>query len=333
MIGALYWQDGLSLGKIAARLGCSAGRVGSAMRAAGIPRRDAHDRSVRPGPWWVTRDELTVLYVDRALTAREVAAELGCDPAWVSAALRRYRIARLVDPVRLYVERATLTRLYVTERLDDPQIAARYGVPPWRVTRRRRELDVHRPRTRHPDTPTPDLPAAVADEHLADPTGDPALAALHRDPEIAAWLRRHHIPRHPATPAGGAAGPGPAELTRPLLQRAYQHIGLSAPQIGSLTGRATPQVIHALHTPGIPVHGDGATSPWQHRRNASRRANRRRLIQRSLPSNSAGLTAARCRGPGRPMSHVGMHPRHDEDGARRDLEEIERDAAQGDTGE
>ena len=243
MIGALYWQDGLSLGKIAARPGCSAGRVGSAMRAAGIPRRDAHDRSVRPGPWWVTRDELTVLYVDRALTAREVAAELGCDPARVTAALRRYRIARLVDPVRLYVERATLTRLYVTERLDDPQIAARYGVPPWRVTRRRRELDVHRPRTRHPDTPTPDLPAAVADEHLADPTGDPALAALHRDPEIAAWLRRHHIPRHPATPAGGVAGPGPAELTRPLLQRAYQHIGLSAPQIGSLTGRATPQVI------------------------------------------------------------------------------------------
>ena len=36
MIGALYWQDGLILGKIAARLGCSAGRVGSAMRAAGI---------------------------------------------------------------------------------------------------------------------------------------------------------------------------------------------------------------------------------------------------------------------------------------------------------
>ena len=80
MIGALYWQDGLSRGKIAARVGCSAGRVGSAMRAAGIPRRDAHDRSVRPGPWWVTRDELTVPYVDRALTARQVAATRPAGP-------------------------------------------------------------------------------------------------------------------------------------------------------------------------------------------------------------------------------------------------------------
>ena len=158
VVRALYWQDGLSLAKIAARLGCSAARVGSAMRAAGIPRRDAHDRPVRPGPSSVTREELTALYVDRALTARQVAAELGCDPAWVTAALRRYRIARPVDPVGLDVDRATLTRLYVTERLDDPQIAARYEVPPWRVTRRRRELDVHRPRTRHPDPPAPNLP-------------------------------------------------------------------------------------------------------------------------------------------------------------------------------
>ena len=211
------------------------------MRAAGIPRRDAHDRSVRPGPWWVTRDELTVLYVDRALTAREVAAELGCDPAWVSAALRRYRIARPVDPVRLDVERATLTRLYVTERLDDPQIAARYGVPPWRVTRRRRELDVHRPRTRHPDTPTPDLPAAVADEHLADPTGDPALAALHRDPEIAAWLRRHHIPRHPCHPFRRRRGSGPGR-TDPAAAPA----GLPA-------HRAVRPTNRVAHRPGHPA--------------------------------------------------------------------------------
>jgi len=87
-------------------------------------------------------------------------------------------------------------------------------VPPWRVTRRRRELDVHRPRTRHPDTPIPDVPAAGTDEHLTaiDPTGDPALAALHADPEIAAWAAPPPNPPHPATVGGGSAGP--VELTR-----------------------------------------------------------------------------------------------------------------------
>ena len=223
VVRALYWQDGLSLGKIAARLGCSAGRVGSAMRAAGIPRRDAHDRPVRPpGPWWVTREELTVLYVDRALTARQVAAELGCDPAWVTTALRRYRITRPVDPVRLDVDRATLTRLYVTERLDDPQIAARYGVPPWRVTRRRRELDVHRPRTRHPDTPTPDPPAA--DEHLASPTR----------PVTRAWRRCTPTPR---SPRGCAATKSPDTPPPP-------------PARGSGPGRTDPPTAPA----GLPAH-------------------------------------------------------------------------------
>ena len=83
-------------------------------------------------------------------------------------------------------------------------------------------------------------------------------------------------PPNPPTPRHPRRRPaGPVELTRPLLQQAYQHIGLSAPQIGALTGRVTEQVIHALHTHGIPLYGDGATSPWQNRRNAPGRANRR----------------------------------------------------------
>jgi hypothetical protein len=38
-----------------------------------------------------------------------------------------------------------LTELYVTQRLDDEAIGVRYRVPAYRVTMRRRELDVHRP--------------------------------------------------------------------------------------------------------------------------------------------------------------------------------------------
>ena len=39
-----------------------------------------------------------------------------------------------------------MTRLYAVQRLDDRVIADRYGVPTWRVTRRRRELNIVRQR-------------------------------------------------------------------------------------------------------------------------------------------------------------------------------------------
>ena len=209
------------------------------------------------------------------------------------------------------MDRETLTRLYVTDRLDDQAIGARYAVPAWRVTRRRRELGVHRdraaPRPRSAPAPAPPadlhrlyvdlaLPIRVIAErqHTSDRTvrrwltaagyqpgrrGDrrgvppggihPVLAALYADPEVAALLRRHQIPRPPAADPGPDRSQHPA-LTRPFLDQAYRHIGLSIEHIARLTGHTPDQVRRALHTAGIRTTSDPALSPWAARRQPTR---------------------------------------------------------------
>jgi len=309
----LYIGQELSIAPVAARLSSTPSRVATALRSAGVPRRSPWDRPNAAGPA-ISAGQLTDLYVNQGLTARQVAAELGCPLSQVAAALTRHRITRPVFPVTFDVDRATLTRLYVTEQLDDTVIAARYDVPPWRVTRRRRELDVHRPRIHRPPRPTPpahlhgpspgqSLPTAAvtATRHRSTtrtvrarptragintapharhgpptPVGDdPALADLYTDPEVTGWRRRHQIPRRPH-PAGGADTDPPATtLTRPLLRQAYQQIGLSVRQLAVLTGQPTNHVLHALAAAGIPPPTDNDTSPWQARHRAQTDRHRR----------------------------------------------------------
>jgi AraC-like DNA-binding protein len=304
-----YLGELLSIDQIATRVGYSRGTVAAALRAAGVPRRDRRDRPTRAGRPVITADRLTELYLRRGLTARQVAAELGCEPSAVAAALKRHCFTRPVNAAGLDVDRETLTRLSVTERLGDGAIGARYGVPAWQVTRRRRELDVHRP----PGTPRPDPPPTPAPPPAADlhrlyvdlalpirviaeqqhtsqrtvrgwltaagyqpgrpgdrrggPPGqpDPVRAALYADPQVTALLCRHQIPRHPVADDGPDRSPGPA-LTRPFLDQAYRHIGLSVEHIGQLTGHPPDHVRQALHAAGIRTHSDSAFSPWAARR-------------------------------------------------------------------
>jgi hypothetical protein len=91
-------------------------------------------------------------------------------------------------------------------------------------------------------------------------------SALYGDPEVAALLRRHQIPLFPVDNAGRDNNNRPASaLTRPFLQQAYQHIGLSIDHIAQLTGCTPHHVRHALHTNAIRTHPDPGFSPWADR--------------------------------------------------------------------
>lgn len=97
---------------------------------------------------------------------------------------------------------------------------------------------------------------------LSDPVG----SALYADPEVAALLRRHQIPLTPVDNAGRDNNNRPSSaLTRPFLQQAYQHIGLSIDHIAQLTGCTPNHVRHALHTNAIRTHADPGFSPWTDR--------------------------------------------------------------------
>lgn len=311
VLRAWYLEQGLSINAIASRSGSCRGTVTAALRAAGIPLRGRYERPAPPGRPVIGGDELTDLYLRRGLTARQIAAELGCEPSAVRAELQRHGITRPPGSAVLDVDRHTLTRLYADERLDDRVIAARYGVPTWRVTRRRRELNIRRDRvlpatrTTPPPPPTPDelrrlfadqgLPIRVIAEqyhtsprlvrrwltdagyrlhprgdrhHIPIPPADPVLAALATDPQVIALLRRHQIPWPPHGPGAGADRPVTG-LTRPFLQQAHQHIGLSIDHITRLTGHTPDQVRQALHANRIRTHPDPGFSPWATRRGVS----------------------------------------------------------------
>ena len=141
-----YIGQRMSISQIATRLGYSRGTVAVALRSAGIPRRGRDERPPAVDRPVIGAEQLRNLYLRRGLTARQVADELACEPAAVRAALKRHGITRPPVSTVLEVDRDTLTRLYAAERLNDRVIAARYGVPTWRVTRRRRELNIVRQR-------------------------------------------------------------------------------------------------------------------------------------------------------------------------------------------
>ena len=77
----------------------------------------------------------------------------------------------------------------------------------------------------------------------------------------------HQIPRPPAADSDRSRPPA---LTRPFLEQAYRHIGLSIEHIARLTGHTADQVRRALHAAGVRTTGDPALSPWAARRHPSR---------------------------------------------------------------
>jgi hypothetical protein len=202
----LYVTDGLTVPEVADRLGLSRWRVTRALRAAGIPsRRPGWTDGAPPTP--ITAQQLTDLYIEHGNTTGEVAAALGTTSTRVNAALRRHGIQRRPEPATppppLDLDAASLTDLYVTRRLDDTAIGAIYAVPAWRVTRRRRELGVHRPPS-PPPHPEPQVmpPAQVLHRWytIEGRTLEQIAHAHHtaRD-TVRGWLHTAGIPIQPRT--------------------------------------------------------------------------------------------------------------------------------------
>ena len=309
--------------------------------------------------------ELLRWYAAQGHTTTQIAAALDVSVRRAAAALRLHGITprRRGDPLPpVPIEAAGLTDLYVTQHLDDAEIADRIGVPTWRITRRRQELGVRRPRTAPPRRvggvlPEPEvLHRLYVEEHRTlaqigaaynaaaptvraalvaagievrtrtsrasrtdlDPellrelylqrqwtagqiaahvnttvtlvlrnlhehkvpvrTGGPAptttstadiddaveprLAALYRDPQVTALLRKHRIRRRPQPGSITQRFPTPYRPTAVFLRAAYTDLGLAAAHIEQLTGHPAGQILDDLHRHGIQVRSPSSFSPW-----------------------------------------------------------------------
>lgn len=168
LLRRLYVTEGFSIAAIAERLAVAPGVIRAALDADGITvSRPGWSGSTPPAP--INEKQLRELYVDQQMSTRQVADKLNCTPARVLAALKRHGIT--IDTRRqaippLSADAPTMFALYVTQRLDDATIAQQYDVPTWRVTKRRRELGVHRPSAPMPRRSIPAAPAPVELQRL-----------------------------------------------------------------------------------------------------------------------------------------------------------------------
>jgi len=154
------------------------------------------------------------------------------------------------------LDKTTLTELYVTRRLDDTEIGARFGVPAWRVTMRRRELDVHRPPAPPPHSEPPVMPA-VEDLHRWYVTEGRTLEQIAQQHHTArdtvrTWLQTAGISVQPRTSREQRKHLDPVLLRELYLDREW-----SATEIAADLDTTVHLVLRTLHEHGIAVRKGG----------------------------------------------------------------------------
>lgn len=91
----------------------------------------------------ISFDVLNELYVERALTAAQIAEELGCGETTVFRALEKYGVPRRSKrDYRLEISQEELEQLYVAQQLSEREIAELFNTSQLTVSRRLREYGI-----------------------------------------------------------------------------------------------------------------------------------------------------------------------------------------------
>ncbi|MGH2867696.1 MAG: winged helix-turn-helix domain-containing protein, partial [Acidimicrobiales bacterium] len=209
-----------------------------------------------------TDELLTQLYVDDALTLREIAARLSVTSTYVSRRVRELRLTRRPGRFgsRVGGDRTDLrdkaAELY-EQGSNLLQVAAQLGVSSSTVTKVLHEAQVpmRRPGYRSREQP----PRTLVDD-------------LYGDPAIAACLRRFAVRRpgvdtwNPATPWESYA---PLPLDPDLVRELYVEIGLSAQHVAMLCGLGVTAVRNRMADAGIATRPRSQPCPWSQRRSGA----------------------------------------------------------------
>jgi hypothetical protein len=198
----------------------------------------------------LTQDRLRVVYVDRHLSLRAIAREVGCSEWAVRAAVRRLNLQRPATRPVPELEPsliAELVRLYSAEGLDLRAVSARTGVS---VSRASAELHKAGVRLRKRGS----RPGAFLDAQVlrADYEAGASLRTLAERERCNDGAVREALLRAGAElrPAGGQQGVG-AVLTREYLLQEYIDAGRTVGQIAAALACNYDTVAQAMRRHGI----------------------------------------------------------------------------------
>ena len=307
LVRRLYVDQRRTLMQIARQLCCSDTRMRAALLDAGVELRPPRRRRDRPAWPPLSEAELRELYLERGLTAAQIAARFGGSSTWVLAALDRHGIPRRPGGSRpvptLDVDAATLTDLYVHRRLDDAAIAARLNVPTSRVLARRRQLGVSRPFAPPHPGPPPAPPVEVLQRlYLEEQLPIAVIAKRYRTatPVARRWLHQAGIPIRPRTDRTHRR-----QWDLALLRELYEDREWSSAQVAGIWTQPIIKCCGLCTTPAFPsaaaavARGDGRqrrSSCWTRCTPAPKSApSCGGSACPGDPARAASRTASRCR--------------------------------------
>lgn len=240
----LHVDEGKSLAAIAKQVGCSPFDVGRALHRHGIAQRTHH----RVYPELADGDLLRRWYETEGLSASEIAAEVGCAPQTVSAALARHgipaRSARATRPDGL--DDGDLLAALRADGLTIAEIADRVGASTsaTRSALARHGLTGSR-RSRYPQLDDVKALKRMAGEGLTASQIAGRIGCTSRAVRDAFARHRLHLPDH--------RGRYPKLDDVEYLDLMYNQRFLSASAIAADVGCSTSAVYGALRRAGIPT--------------------------------------------------------------------------------
>ena len=142
----LYTKRGLTIQDIADRFECSIGRVSNALQRYSIKIRPSHYNLKRERNPYLTKENLTKLYVKQGITMETIGDRFGCATSTVGRALKQYNIKPRtagvprgpvsVGPYKDLSSARELEELYYEEGQTCKAIGEELGVPGGAVYRR-----------------------------------------------------------------------------------------------------------------------------------------------------------------------------------------------------
>ncbi|MEA1998134.1 MAG: NUMOD3 domain-containing DNA-binding protein [Euryarchaeota archaeon] len=121
-----YLEEGLNTAEIGMIVGRCPNNVSYALKRLGIPKRSRTEATIKYPKLW-DKEWLKRKYLDEWLSGREIAEEIGCNPASVNDALKRYEIPRRTPgeghiKSKKLMDKEWLEERYIEERLSATEI-------------------------------------------------------------------------------------------------------------------------------------------------------------------------------------------------------------------